>query len=247
MNFDPRISANSISERSSHLSFAQEFPHLLDNIVGWRTLLELVNPSFQPTRPSGAELFSSLLLVGLQSFGGGSSTLGLIHQLAVRRGWLNEEEFTRTWALVQMAPGINIIKLTILIGFRLDGWSGALAATSGLLLPSSAVTVLMTAGFATVRAFPWVQAMLKGILPAVIGVSLATGILMVSPLLRHAQRQGAAPFVAHLFILASAALLIGVVKLSPLIIFFIAGIAAVGFFHFTEKDLPVSDSTEGME
>lgn len=188
-----------------------------------------------------------MLLVGLQSFGGGSSTLGLIHQLAVRRNWLGEEEFTRTWALVQMAPGINIIKLTILIGYRLDGWSGALAATSGLLLPSSAVTVLMTAGFATVRTLPWVQAMLKGILPAVIGVSLATGILMVYPLLRHAQRQGVAPFIAHLFILIGAALLIGVVKLSPLIIFFFAGIAAMGFFHFTEKNLPASENTQGLE
>jgi chromate transporter len=199
-----------------------------------------LNPPFQPTRPNAADLFISLLLVGLQSFGGGSSTLGLIHQLAVQRGWLSEEEFTRTWALVQLAPGINLIKLTILIGYRLRGWVGALVAASGLLLPSSAVTVLMTAGFASVRDLPWIQAMLKGILPAVIGVSLATGIQMVDPQLRRAHREGTMRLIAHIFILVSAALLIGIAKVSPVIILVSAGIAAAGLFHFTAKDQPMS-------
>jgi chromate transporter len=176
-----------------------------------------------------------MLLIGLQSFGGGSSTLGLIHQLAVKRNWLSEAEFAQTWALVQMAPGINIIKLVILIGYRLRGWVGAMAATCGLLLPSSTVTVLMTAGYASIRTLPWIQAMLQGILPAVIGISLATGILMVYPLLRHAYRDGWARVGVHLFILLGAAVLIGVVRLSPLIIFFCAGFAAAGFFHLTES------------
>jgi len=32
------------------------------------------------------------------------------------RGWVEEEEFARFWALCQIAPGINLIALTILIG-----------------------------------------------------------------------------------------------------------------------------------
>lgn len=205
-----------------------------------------MHTSFQPTRPNAVELFVSMLLVGLQSFGGGSSTLGLIHQLAVQRNWLSEDEFVRTWALVQMAPGINLIKLTILIGYRLKGWAGSLAAVTGLLLPSSAVTVLMTAGFATVRALPWIQAMIKGIVPAVIGVSLGVGIQMVDPQLRRAYREGPMRLGAHIFILASAALLMGIAKVSPLIVLLFAGVAAAGLFHWT-SDEPVSTSQKDLE
>lgn len=188
-----------------------------------------------------------MLIIGLQSFGGGSSTLGLIHQLVVRRGWLTEDEFVRTWALVQLAPGINIIKLTILIGYRLRGWVGAVAASGGLLLPSSGVTVLMTAGFASVRSLPWIQATIKGILPAVIGVSLATGIQMVYPQLRRAQLEGPLRLGGHIFILASAALLIGVAKVSPVVILILSGLAAAGLFHFTSGDPPASASQKDLE
>ena len=81
--------------------------------------------------------------IGLQSFGGGASTLYLIHEACRRRGWLSEEEFTRAWALVQISPGINLIKLTLLIGYKLRGWPGLLVALAGLLLPSAVVTVLI--------------------------------------------------------------------------------------------------------
>ena len=55
-------------------------------------------------RPRLTALFIDWLLIGLQSFGGGSSTFMLINQLAIKRGWLSEEEFVRVWALVQIAP-----------------------------------------------------------------------------------------------------------------------------------------------
>lgn len=204
-----------------------------------------MNKSLQPN-PSLAELFMSMLLIGLQSFGGGSSTFGLINQLAIQRGWLSQEEFVQTWALAQMAPGINLIKLTIMIGYRLRGWSGLLAAIAGLLLPSAAVTILMTAGFASIRNLPWIQALIKGILPAVIGVSLAMGIQMAHPMLQRAYREGAARLATHLFILASAALLIGIVRLSPVIILVLAGITAVGLFQLTPVDQPVSANHEDL-
>jgi len=124
--------------------------------------------------------------IGLQSFGGGASTLYLIHEACRRRGWLSEEEFTRAWALVQISPGINLIKLTLLIGYKLRGWPGLLVALAGLLLPSAVVTVLMTAGLAAVREQPVVAAAMRGVVPATIGLSIALGLQMAWPLLRAA-------------------------------------------------------------
>jgi chromate transporter len=106
------------------------------------------------SKPSLWDLFVTWLVIGMQSFGGGSSTLLLIHQASIKRGWVDEDEFVRTWALVQIAPGINLVKLTALMGYKLRGWPGLLAANAGLLLPSVLATVLMTAGFSAIQSQP---------------------------------------------------------------------------------------------
>ena len=186
-----------------------------------------MDTTIERTRARLNELFFIWLVIGIQSFGGGSSTFSLIHQVVLQRGWLSEEEFVRAWALAQIAPGINLVKLTVMLGYRLNGWLGMLAATSGLLLPSALVTVLMTAGFTTVRSLPWVQAMMKGILPATIGLSLAMGANMAQPIFSRALKEGRARLGAHCLILASAALLMASAVLSPLVILFLSGAAAI--------------------
>lgn len=182
------------------------------------------------TRPALGEILTTMLVLGIQSFGGGSSTFYLIHQACLQRGWLDEHEFLRTWALAQIAPGINLVKLTVMIGYRLRGWPGVVAAVAGLLVPSAAVTVVMTAGFAILRSQPLVQAIMKGILPATIGLSLAMSAQMAQPVFAGARREGRVRLGAHLFILLGAALLLAVGHVSPVLILLLAGIAAAVLF-----------------
>jgi chromate transporter len=167
------------------------------------------------------------MVLGVQSFGGGTSTFYLIHQACIERGWLSEEEFVRTWALAQISPGINLLKLTVLVGHRLCGWPGLIAGAIGLLLPSATVTVLMTAGFATIREQPLVQAAMRGILPATIGLSLAMGVQMGQPLLARACREGPVRLAAYLLILAGAGLLLAFTSISPVIVLLLSGGAAI--------------------
>ena len=85
-------------------------------------------------------------VVGVQSFGGGSATLYLIRRVTVeQQRWLTDDDFTRYWSICQIAPGINILGMVILIGWRVSGMFGALLALCGLLLPSAAITVALTA------------------------------------------------------------------------------------------------------
>src|SRR5579871_3038262 len=85
-------------------------------------------------------------VIGVQSFGGGSATLYLIRRVAVEQHhWITDEDFTRYWGICQIAPGINILGLVILIGFRVAGTAGAIVSLLGLLLPSAAITVALTA------------------------------------------------------------------------------------------------------
>jgi chromate transporter len=181
----------------------------------------------QPTQVTPAELLRVFLVLSLQSFGGGASTLVLIRQACIQRGWMEEGEFVRTWALVQMAPGINLLKLTALIGHKLCGWTGLAFAMTGLLLPSALVTVLMTAGYSAVRDQPLVQSALKGLLPATIGLSLMTSFQMARPLLKQARHESPLRLAANLLILGSAGLLFSLLNASPAAVLLGGGAAGV--------------------
>jgi chromate transporter len=145
-------------------------------------------------------------LIGIQSFGGGSATLFLIRRVAVeQREWLTDDDFSRYWGICQITPGINILGLVILIGFRVAGIPGAMLALSGLLLPSAAITALLTAVYAIIRDIPLVRAAIGGIVPATVGLGLLLAYSMLRPLLNSAWREGReATIVAVVLVLASA-------------------------------------------
>jgi chromate transporter len=197
------------------------------------------------TNSSGLlHIFATFFAIGLQSFGGGASTLVLIREACLRNGWMDEETFVHSWALAQISPGINLLKLTILIGHRLRGWAGVMVAMLGLVLTSGVITMLMTAGFVLVREQPLVRAALKGILPATIGLSIAMGIQMALPLVARARREGPAHFGVSALILAGAALLMGVWNFPPLLVLFLAGGTAAGLFFLLPAQPPVDNISE---
>jgi chromate transporter len=189
-------------------------------------------------RPRLWKLFTTFFIMGIQSFGGGTSTLFLIHQSCVDQEWLTEDEFLRAFALVQISPGINLVKLTMLVGYHLRGWPGLIAASAGLLLPSALVTVLMTAGFTAVSGQPLVQAAMKGVLPATVGLSLAMGVQMAQPILVRAHQEGPTRLAAHLFILATAALFMVLNSTSPVLALVLSG--ALGMLLLWLIPVPVA-------
>jgi chromate transporter len=145
----------------------------------------------QPPRPPLWRLLWIWFVLGLQSFGGGTATLFLIRRAAVERHrWISPEEFTRDWALVQAAPGINLLCMTILVGHRVAGLAGALVTLFGLMLPSVTITIVMTALYADLRNLPVIQAALRGIVPATVGLGLVLTVRLVVPLLAARGREG---------------------------------------------------------
>lgn len=158
-------------------------------------------------KPSPGLLLRVWLALGLQSFGGGVATLALIRQAVVERyEWMPEAEFTREWTLVQAAPGINLIAMTILIGKRIAGWRGIAICMFGLMLPSVAVTILLTASYAHIQRLPLMQAALRGVVPATVGLGALTAYQMARSPLVAAQRESALSFWAYLGLLAASVL-----------------------------------------
>ncbi len=102
--------------------------------------------------------------IGIQSFGGGPSTLFLIRREFIdRTGWLSNEEMNRFFALAQFTPGPNLIATAVLIGKKLGGPKGIAVSLAGLLLPSGIITTLLAALFNYIQTWPPVQLILKGV------------------------------------------------------------------------------------
>lgn len=154
-------------------------------------------------------LFRVWLGIGIQSFGGGTTTTLLIRRTSVEVfGWTTDEQFNRDWALCQLTPGINLIAMTILLGKQIAGWRGVLICLAGLLLPSAFLTALITASFLVIRDLPAVKGALRGILPATVGLGLVTACQMAHPPLRSSWRRGAWQAVFAVLVLAGSAALL---------------------------------------
>jgi chromate transporter len=142
-------------------------------------------------KPGAWKLFRIWGGIGLQSFGGGTSTTYLIyHTFVDRYHWLLPEEYNRLWNLSVMAPGSNILALTLLIGRTLGGVRGLLASLAGLLIPCATITCLLTAGFLNIQHFPAAQAMVRGVVSATAGITLVVAIRYAQPLIKELRTEG---------------------------------------------------------
>lgn len=158
------------------------------------------------------ESFLVWLKVGALAFGGGNVALGTIRQEFVeRRGWIDEDDFARTWAVCQASPGINLLCLAILVGRRLSGTGGAVASLLGMTLPGAVVTLALAAGFAEARGVPAVRASMRAVVPATAGLGLASVIRAGLPLLREgwSRRKTLRAATAALPVLGFGGLLVG--------------------------------------
>ena len=183
-----------------------------------------------PSSPAPFGLFRVWLSLGLQSFGGGAATLALIRRAAVdTHGWVSEAEFARFWSLVQLAPGINLVALTVLIGRRTAGPQGIALALAGLLLPSAAVTVGLTASYQRVQNEPLVRDALHGIIPATVGLGLVTAWQIARPPLLQSRRAGRGSFGMSLGLLLASALAAQWGRLPVLVILLSAGAAGAAW------------------
>jgi chromate transporter len=174
-----------------------------------------------------AQIFTAWLALGAQSWGGGSATLLMIQREVVeRRGWMSAEEFTRSWAICQIAPGINLLGLTILIGWRLRRASGAAVAILGLLLPSATLTALLTAIYTSVRDQPLAEAALRGVVPATVGLGAILSWQLGWPMLRDARRESRISLAVSLALLAGSGA--AVTLWNPPVILILLGAGALG-------------------
>jgi len=123
-------------------------------------------------------LSTIFLRIGSVTFGGGLVMAPLIESEVVEtHHWLTHQEFADAFALGQITPGPVLITATF-VGYRVAGTLGALIATISIFLPAFLMTIAAASSLRRFRDNEQVQAFLRGVAPAVVGLLVAAALSM---------------------------------------------------------------------
>ncbi|WLD93155.1 chromate transporter [Alkalihalobacillus sp. AL-G] len=118
-------------------------------------------------------LFAAFFRVGIFGYGGGPSSIPLVHKEVVEQyGWFTDDEFGDLLALGNTLPGPIATKLAGYIGYRVAGIFGLVNAVIATILPSVVAMVALLTTLSAYKDQPWVQGMTNAVIP-VVGFMLA--------------------------------------------------------------------------
>src|SRR3974390_3545695 len=83
------------------------------------------------------QIFLELRIIGATSFGGAVPYLR--RSLVTKRHWVNDKEFVDMLSISQSLPGLNATNMAVLVGEKLSGIMGSVAAVAGMCLPGAAL------------------------------------------------------------------------------------------------------------
>ena len=147
-------------------------------------------------------------------------------EIVDKKRWIDREEFMNMIALAQAAPGLIAVNSAIFIGWRIGGWRGVIATVLGAALPSFCIILAIAMLFQDYKDYPAVEAIFKGIRPAVVA-------LIAAPLCRMATSAKITWSTAIIPI--AGALLIWLGGLSPVWIILVIALTTLLFTYLVEK------------
>lgn len=125
------------------------------------------------------QLFWSFFKIGPVTFGGGYAMIPLIEREVVkRRKWVKVEDVSDLLALSGTVPGAIAVNAATLIGHRIAGICGAIAAMIGVLLPTFIIMILLNVVFVSLQGNPHVEAAFLGIRASVVALIVYAAIKM---------------------------------------------------------------------
>ena len=125
------------------------------------------------------DLFLGFLEVGCFAFGGAYGAIPIIRDVVLSYGWFTDETLTYMIAVSESTPGPIMVSLATYVGSIQAGFWGAIISTLAVVLPSFSIILLVTSLSKILLKSKYIQAILQGLKPCVIGIVLATGIYMV--------------------------------------------------------------------
>ena len=155
----------------------------------------------------------------------------MLREFVDNRRWLSEREFLTGLALAQAFPGVNVVNISIWIGYRLRGGMGALAAALGMIVPPGIIAIIAVSLFDRLAQYHFIVVLLSGVAAAAIGMSLSMGIRAVRVTATH---------IAPVVIIALMIVLLFLLRwpLLPVLAVLVPISIGIAFWRLRQKDGP---------
>lgn len=117
------------------------------------------------------KLFLTFMKIGGFTIGGGMAMVPIMEaEIVTKNHWLTKEEFLDILAVSQATPGIFAVDMASHIGYKISGLKGAIISALGNIVPSLVIILLIAFFFSAFKDNVWVEAVFKGIRPAVVAL-----------------------------------------------------------------------------
>ena len=149
--------------------------------------------------PIYLDLFLTFLKIGSVSFGGGYAMIPLVTDEVIAHGWMTATEVLNFIAVAESTPGPIAINMATFIGAT-EGYAqsgiwgallGAFCATSGVVLPSFIIILVVACLIKGLLKYKGVKAVLESLRPIVVALILGTAIKMILSVIFSIEEIGA--------------------------------------------------------
>lgn len=117
------------------------------------------------------KLFLSTFQLSACTFGGGFVIIPLMRKKFVEDlHWIEEQEMLDLTSIAQSSPGAIAVNASILVGYRVAGWKGALITVLGTVLPPLIIISIISFFYVAFRDNLFVNMAMTGMLAGVAAV-----------------------------------------------------------------------------
>lgn len=129
--------------------------------------------------PSFGEAVRTWAYIGLNSFGGPTGQIAVMHRVLVEeKRWISEERFLHALNYCMLLPGPEAQQLAVYIGWLLHGYRGGLVAGILFVVPGVAAIMALSWLYAGFQQIDLVQSLFFGLKAAVLAI-VAEAVLRI--------------------------------------------------------------------
>lgn len=183
------------------------------------------------------KLFFSTFYLSACTFGGGYVIVSFMKQIFVDElHWIGEEEMLDLIAIAQSSPGAVAVNGAIVVGYKIAGILGVIAAISGAILPPFIILSVITGIYHMFADNPLVSAFLRGMQSGVAAIIASVTLDMTASVLKGSASNGkkfwnllllAVAFIANYFL--------GIGAVWIILSYMALGLVLTLFDHYTKR------------
>ena len=167
---------------------------------------------------SAVQILGVFSLLSILAVGGGAAVIPEMKRLVVGAPpWITAEQFGQIYGLGQLAPGPNMLMVSV-IGFHVAGLAGAAAALLGFFVPAGVITFYAGRAWDRLADNPWRSAVARGLGPLSVGLILAGALSLAETVMFG---RGPVPYAVCALV---AAILLRV-KINPVFLILAGGLS----------------------